>query len=233
MNCTSGTVYIEDDTQEVRTALTRLLNAADYRVRAFESAERFLDEQDDSEPGCLLLDICLPGLSGIELQRSLNGSPHARPIVFLTGMGNIQTSVRAMKEGAVDFLTKPIDDVRLFAAIERALRRDAQQRLEQALRQTIEHRFNQLTAREREVMTRIVRGRLNKQIAWEFRIGEKTVKVHRSRVMHKMRVRSVAELVRLAEGVGIFIEPTLALGATSFGWKLALTPHVQSASLTG
>jgi FixJ family two-component response regulator len=232
MNCTLGTVYIVDDTQEVRLTLTRLLNAADYRVRAFESAERFLQEQDDSEPGCLLLDVCLPGLSGIELQRSLNRSPHARPIVFLTGMGDIQTSVSAMKEGAVDFLTKPIDDVKLFAAIERALRRDARQRMEQALHHTIEHRFNQLTAREREVMTRIVRGQLNKQIAWEFKIGEKTVKVHRSRVMHKMRVRSVAELVRLAAGVGIFIEPILAAGATSLGWKLAVTSHVQSASMT-
>jgi FixJ family two-component response regulator len=232
MNSTSGTVYIVDDTSEVRMTLTRLLNAADYRVRSFESAERFLEEQDESEPGCLLLDICLPGLSGIELQRSLKDSPYPRPIVFLTGMGDIQTSVKAMKDGAVDFLTKPFDDGRLFAAIEQALRRDAQQRMEQSVRRTIEQRLNQLTAREREVMTRIIRGRLNKQIAGEFGIGEKTVKVHRARVMHKMGVRSVADLVRIAERVGIYIEPDLG-PAACLGWKLALTPNVQPAALHG
>ena len=223
MNLASGTVFIVDDIHEVRVALARVLMAADYRVRTFESAERFLEEQDGEEPGCLLLDICLPGLTGIELQHALDGSPYARPIVFLTGMGDIPTSVQAMKAGAVDFLTKPIDCVKLVGAIEQALRRDARQRMERAIRIAIEERINQLTMREREVMTRIICGRLNKHIAAEFGVGEKTVKVHRSRVMSKMRVRSVAELVSLAERVGIAIQPALGSSPGSFGWKLAFS----------
>jgi FixJ family two-component response regulator len=214
MNGIAGTVFIVDDVQDVRTALARLLTTADYSVRSFESAEQFLQEQDGAEPGCLLLDIGLPGLSGIELQRTLFESPHARPIVFLTGMGDIQASVNAMKAGAVDFLTKPVEKERLFAAMEEALRRDAAKRLDRAICSTIEQRFNRLTQREREVMTRIVHGRLNKQIAWEFSIGEKTVKVHRARVMSKMEVRCVPDLVRFAERVGISIEPVLG-AATS------------------
>jgi FixJ family two-component response regulator len=225
MNWASGTVFIVDDVHEVRMALARFLMVADYRVRTFESAERFLEEQDGEEPGCLLLDIGLPGLTGMELQHALDGSPFARPIVFLTGMGDIPTSVQAMKAGAVDFLTKPIDQVTLIAAIEQALRRDADQRVKRKIRVAIEGRINQLTMREREVMTRIIRGRLNKHIAAEFGVGEKTVKVHRSRVMSKMRARSVAELVRLAERVGIAIEPALGSGTASFGWKLAFSPE--------
>ncbi len=145
----------------------------------------------------------------MELQRALDGSPNARPIVFLTGMGDIPTSVQAMKAGAVDFLTKPIDAKRLFAAIEQALRLNAEQRLERTIRNTIEQHLQTLTPRERQVMAQVIRGRLNKQIAADLGTGEKTIKVHRARVMSKMHVRSVPELVQLAARVGIGIEPVL------------------------
>jgi FixJ family two-component response regulator len=233
MNTEAGTVFIVDDVQDVRTAISRLLTTADYRVRLFESAEHYLDEQDGEEPGCLLLDICLPGLSGIELQRLLFGSPYARPIVFLTGMGDIQASVNAMKSGAVDFLTKPIDKQRLFAAIEEALRRDAAQRLDRAVRQRIEQRYSQLTRREREVMTRVVRGRLNKQIAGEFGIVEKTIKVHRARVMHKMGVRSIPDLVRLAERVGVAMELIPCAESQAPAWRPVSVSNTAQISADG
>jgi FixJ family two-component response regulator len=208
MNNASGTVFIVDDEDVVRSALSRLLAVAGYQVRAFESATRFLEEQDADAPGCLLLDICLPGLSGIELQHALDGSPSTRPIVFLTGMGDVPTSVKAMKAGAVDFLTKPIDSTKLFPAIEHALQRDAQQRLEREIRKPIEQRVMKLTPREREVMMHVIRGRLNKQIAADLNTGEKTVKIHRGRVMTKMHARSVPELIQLALRAGFVGELT-------------------------
>jgi FixJ family two-component response regulator len=207
MNGIPSTVFIVDDAREVRTGLSRLLMAAGYQVRAFESAASFLEEHDAEAPGCLLLDVCMPGLSGLDLQRTLVGSPGARPIVFLTGRGDIQISVHAMKEGAVDFLTKPVDDSQLLAAVDQALKRDAEQRLERGIRDTIQRRLAMLTPRERQVMGQVIRGRLNKQIAAELGTGEKTVKVHRARVMSKMVARSVAELVHLAARIGVGIEP--------------------------
>ena len=224
MNGEVRTVFIVDDAREVRAALSRVLTIAGYQVFSFESAERFLEEQDAKAPGCLLLDICLPGLSGIDLQHSLVGSPCVRPIVFLTGRGDIQTSVHAMKEGAVDFLTKPIDNLRLFAAVEEALRRDAEQRLKGAIRSMIRHRLETLTPRERQVMAHVIRGRLNKQIAAELGTGEKTVKVHRARMMAKMVARSVAELVQLGARVGVEIEPALSVGTAVLNWKQAQCP---------
>lgn len=200
------TVFLVDDAEEVRSAVSRLLAAAGYQIRLFDSARRFLDEQDAGAPGCLLLDVCMPDLSGIELQRALKGSPHARPIIFLTGMGDIQTSVTAMKAGAVDFLTKPIDAQRLFAAVEQALQLDAEQRLERAFRNEVAQRLIVLTPRERQVMLQVIRGRLNKQIAADIGTGEKTVKVHRARVMSKMRARSVPELVHMAMRAGVEID---------------------------
>ncbi|MGO9037997.1 MAG: response regulator transcription factor [Steroidobacteraceae bacterium] len=202
----AGTVFIVDDTREVRGGLSRILGAAGYQVRSFESAECYLedlDAQDCTSPGCLLLDICMPGMSGLELQRALTGSVRSRPIVFLTGHGDIQKGVDAMKAGAVDFLTKPIDSARLIGAVDDAIRLDAAEREERALHDLIRKRLATLTFRERQVMEQVTRGKLNKQIAVLLGIGEKTVKVHRARVMSKMIVDSVPELVRLAARVGI------------------------------
>ncbi|HWW30835.1 MAG TPA: response regulator [Steroidobacteraceae bacterium] len=197
------TVFLVDDTREVRVALSRVLSAAGYQVRSFESAESFLEQQDCEMPGCLLLDICLPRMSGLDVQRSLASAADGRPIVFLTGHGDLQSGVQAMKVGAVDFLTKPVEEARLFAAIDQALERDFIARNERAIRRIIERRLECLTRRERQVMDQVICGRLNKQIASDLDIGEKTVKVHRARVMAKMDVRSVAELVQLASRVGL------------------------------
>jgi FixJ family two-component response regulator len=209
-----ATVFIVDDEREVRAALSRLFAAAGYQVQAFESAHRFLEAHDPDAPGCLLLDVCLPGLSGIELQRSLAGSPRTRPIVFLTGKADIHTTVCAMKAGAVDFLTKPIESAKLFTAIEQALRRDSEQRLDRAIRNSVEQRVAKLTPREREVMGHVIRGRLNKQIAADLGTGEKTVKIHRARVMKKMDARTVPDLLHMAMRVGCAMEPAARLPAS-------------------
>jgi FixJ family two-component response regulator len=214
MDNETGTVFVIDDDPAVCRALSRMLNAAGYRVRAFESAEGFLAEGHAEAPGCLLLDVCLPGLDGMELQRSLLSAPCPRPIVFLTGRSDIQTSVNAMKAGAVDFLTKPIESGRLVTAIDKALRCDAERRLEYAIRCAIQRRFDKLTPREKQVMDGMVRGRLNKVIAAELGIGEKTVKVHRGRLMEKMGVRSVAELVPLGARIGLAVGLDLRIGAS-------------------
>lgn len=221
MSGTTPTVYIVDDAREVRMALSRLLDASGYQVSAFESAERFLEQQDAEAPGCLLLDVCMPGLSGIELQRTLAGSPCARPIVFLSGKGDVHIGVHAMKEGAVDFLTKPIDHAQLVAAVDKALKLDAEQRRERDIRRTIQERLETLTPREHQVMEQVIHGRLNKQIAVGLGTGEKTVKVHRARVMSKMGAHSVAELVQLAARVGVAIEPALSADTATLNWKQA------------
>jgi FixJ family two-component response regulator len=174
-----------------------------------------------SAAGCFLA-----GLSGIELQRELLRSLLPRPIVFLTGSSDVKTGVAAMKEGAVDFLTKPIDNVRLFAAVEQALQRDQEQRVQIEIRRVIHHRLETLTPREREVMAQVVRGRLNKQIAADLGTGEKTVKVHRARVMSKMAARSLAELVQLGARVGMEIEPALDNGGTALSWRLQPQPPI-------
>ena len=211
-----GTVFIVDDIPEVRRSLSRLLQAAGYRVAAFESAEEFLkDHRAADTPGCLLLDICLPGLSGMELQHQLQQTRLARPIIFLTGRGDIQTSVAAMKAGAVDFLTKPFEAPQLFAAIDKAIRHDAERRAERAMREAVEARITRLTPREQEVMTYVVRGMLNKQIAAALGPGEKTIKVHRARMMSKMRVRTVVELVQLVAKVGLTYEFSVTIDAPS------------------
>jgi two-component system, LuxR family, response regulator FixJ len=166
----------------------------------------------------------MPGLNGIELQRELAASQGALPVIFVTGMGDIQTSVHAMKQGAVDFLTKPVDMNRLFAAIDQALRRDAQQRLQRAIQITIDQRFKTLTPRERLVMGQVVRGRLNKQIAALLGCGEKTVKVHRGRAMAKMRVDSVAELVRAGAHIGVTFEPVEPYAIAALNRCLPIIP---------
>ena len=211
MNGAMCTIFIVDDDHGTRMALSHLLEAAGYQVRSFESAESFLKDQDPTTPGCLLLDVCMPGMGGIELQRLLMGSPSARSIIFLSGTADVQHSVQAMKQGAIDFLTKPIDDIRLFAAVEQALRRDCEQRSEREAIEKIQRCFDTLTPRERLVTEYVVCGWPNKRIACQIGIGEKTVKTHRARAMLKMGAQSVADLTQLVIRIGIAMVPTLRI----------------------
>jgi FixJ family two-component response regulator len=197
----NATVFLVDDDASVRRALTRLIKSAGYAVQAFASARDFLDHDHAAGegPACLVLDVRMPDLSGLDVQRELQAANTLLPIIFITGHGDVPMSVKAMKEGAVDFLPKPIHDKELLPAIAQALARahhDLQQRQEL---EDIQRRVQTLTPRERQVMALVVRGLLNKQIAFELGTVEKTVKVHRARVMEKMEVQSLAELVRLAE----------------------------------
>jgi FixJ family two-component response regulator len=202
------TVYLVDDDPDLLKALERLLESVGLRVTTFLSARQFLDSYDPDAPGCLVLDLELPGFSGLELQRALEQRGSSMPIVFLTGRGDIPASVQAMKHGATDFLTKPVDDTRLIAAIEEALARDEAQRRARAERDLLARRLASLTERERQVLERIVAGRLNKQIAAELGTVEKTVKFHRANLMRKMGVRVAADLVKLAERAGVGRTPT-------------------------
>ena len=199
------TVFVVDDDLSVRKALTRLIRSAGHNVQPFASALDFLEHwrATDTAPACLVLDISMPGLSGLDLQRELLAANTRIPIIFITGHGDIPMSVRAMKDGAVDFLAKPVKDKALLKAVEQALAGAERIHAETLEMQDLHRRFDCLTPREREVMTLVVRGLLNKQIAFELGTVEKTVKVHRARVMEKMEVQSLAELVRIAERVGI------------------------------
>jgi FixJ family two-component response regulator len=199
------TVFLVDDDASVRRALTRLIRSAGYEVQAFASARDFLDcwRLSEESPGCLVLDVRMPGLSGLDLQRELQAANALLPIIFITGHGDIPMSVKAMKDGAVDFLPKPVRDKELLSAIKQALARADHDHAERLDVEDLQRRLGTLTPREREVMTLVVRGFLNKQIAFELGIVEKTVKVHRARVMEKMAVQSLAELVRIAERAGI------------------------------
>jgi FixJ family two-component response regulator len=200
-----STVFLVDDDDSVRRALTRLIKSAGYAVQAFASARDFLEywRITNEGPACLVLDVRMPGLSGLDLQHELLASNTLLPIIFITGHGDIPMSVKAMKEGAVDFLPKPVKDKNLLNAIEQALTRANHDLREQKELEYVQRRLKTLTPREREVMTLVVRGLLNKQIAFELGTVEKTVKVHRARVMEKMEVQSLADLVRLAEKVGL------------------------------
>jgi FixJ family two-component response regulator len=196
------TVFVVDDDAAVRKSLVRLLKSAGYRVQAFSSADEFLAGwQKNPAPGCVLLDLMLPGMDGLQLQRTLQGSPHSIPIIFITGHGDIPASVSAMKAGAVDFLTKPFEDNALLLAVDEAILRDTRERAERAAHEAVVARFATLTPREREVMALVVRGLPNKRIGVELGVSEKTVKIHRGRVMEKMRVQSVAELVLAAQKI--------------------------------
>jgi FixJ family two-component response regulator len=197
------TVFLVDDDAGVLKALSRLLRARGYEVRSFTSPRAFLADHDASIAGCAVFDVSMPGLDGLELQQALSAGGSQRPVIFLTGTGDIPTSVRAMRAGALDFLTKPVDDDDLLTAIARAEKQDAGTRHANAELDQINARFAVLTPREHEVMTHVIAGRLNKQIAGDLGTVEKTIKVHRGRVMEKLGVRSVAELVRLAEKAGV------------------------------
>jgi FixJ family two-component response regulator len=194
---------VVDDDPSVLRALTRLISAAGLEARAFATPAAFLQAHDPATPGCLVLDLALPGLNGLELQEALAVSDCARPIVFITGRGDVPTSVRAMKGGAVDFLTKPVNDRDLLAAVRHAIEIDRVAREVQAETGALKQRLASLTPREREVLVHVVAGRLNKQIAADLGTVEKTIKVHRARIMEKMAVRSLADLVRMAERSGI------------------------------
>jgi FixJ family two-component response regulator len=193
------TVFVVDDDPPVRRAISRLLRAAGFAVAAFASAEEFLAQYDPSLWGCLVLDVAMPALNGLELQHILAKAGSLLPIIFLTGTADIPKSVRAMKHGASDFLTKPVDEKDLLAAVRVAIEEDRARRQKQADLSEIRARLATLTPREREVLEYVITGKLNKQIAGDLGTVEQTVKVHRARVMHKMRVQSVAELVRLME----------------------------------
>ena len=196
-------VYIVDDNPSVCRSLCRLIRAAGLEAIAFESAQAFLDHRRADIPGCLVLDLRMPGLSGLDVQTRLGDGQQTLPIVFLTGHGNVPASVRAMKNGAVDFLQKPFDDNELLASVQRALDVSRQRRADRASRNEIEGRVASLTPRERQVLELVVKGLLNKQIAGELGAAEKTIKIHRGRVMQKMHANSVADLVHMAERVDI------------------------------
>lgn len=203
MSAAEPIVCVVDDEPSVRKSLGRLLKAAGYRVLAFASAREFLEQRPTEGPACLVLDVQMPELNGLELQEALAAEPRL-PIVFISGHGDIPTSVRAMKAGAMDFLSKPFDDKALLEAIARGLERAAQESKKYDESAEVEKRLATLTPREHEVLLQVLTGKLNKQIAAALGASEKTIKVHRGRVMHKMQVQSVAELVRLCEKAGIY-----------------------------
>ena len=189
-------VFVVDDDHSILTAMSRLLGLAGYDVETYASPDDFLARHDPHAPGCALLDVGLGEVDGLTLQNALSEREPERPIIFLTGCDDVRTGVRAMKAGAIDYLTKPVQEAALLAAIEKAMEADRVSRRARDESAQVVHRLEQLTPREREVMAHVVRGRLNKQIANDLGIVEKTVKVHRARVMEKLGVRSVAALVQ-------------------------------------
>ena len=198
------TVFVVDDDPSIRESLSLLLSSAGYGVKTFASAKKFLQTERSTEgSACLVLDVKMPGISGLDLQKELTSRNYAMPVIFITGHGDIPMSVQAMKKGAVDFLSKPFDDDQLLDAVKVALLKDSQARAGLNEQKHIMQRLDSLTTREHEILTYLITGMLNKQIAYELKISERTVKAHRKQVFDKMGVNSMAELVRLTEKVGV------------------------------
>lgn len=198
-----GIVFVVDDDPSMRRSLDSLLRSVGHDVRLFASAPEFMQAVRDDAPGCIVLDVRLPGMSGLAFQQELTKARVALPVIFVTGHGDVPMSVRAMKAGAVEFLTKPFDDQVLLDAVHAALERDRARRRDDASLANLRARYESLTERERQVMGHVVAGRMNKRIAGELGLSVVTVKVHRGQVMRKMAAKSIAELVRMADRLGV------------------------------
>ena len=197
------TVFVVDDDASMRRALSYLLESAGYRAETYSSAEKFLAREHYDGVGCIILDVRMPGLNGMGLQEKLIRSDYAMPIIFLTGHGELDIGIQAMKKGAIDFLTKPCDDEQLLGAVHSAIEKDKQARGSYKEKQEIRGRIELLTPRENEILRYVISGMLNKQIALKLGIAEQTVKIHRGRIMEKLCAESVADLVRLAGKAGV------------------------------
>jgi RNA polymerase sigma factor (sigma-70 family) len=195
-------VFVIDDDASVRDAIADLLRSVGLTVESFGSTQEFLQRERPDVPGCIVLDVRLPGPSGLEFQRTLSNSSIHLPIIFISGHGDIAMSVRAMKSGAIEFLTKPVPEQQLLDAIQSGIERDRARRREARVVAELRERFDSLTPREREVLALVVTGRRNKQIAAQVNLSEMTVKVHRSQIMRKMRAKSLVDLVRMADALG-------------------------------
>ena len=203
MNLPNADVFVVDDDPLIRDSLAQLIRSVGLNAETFSSAQAFLDRELPNKPCCLVLDIRMPGLSGLDLQDELAIKGFSIPIIFITGHGTVPMSVRAMKAGAVDFLQKPFEDQELLDAIHHAIEQNRHGRVELAEIKAIEQRVQSLTSREHEILALVVSGLLNKQIAYDLKMSENTVKTHRARIMRKMSVDSLAGLVRATEKVGI------------------------------
>jgi FixJ family two-component response regulator len=214
MNAIVSVVHIVDDDASFLAAVSRLLRANGFSVKTYSSAPKFLAQRDADAPGCVLADLQMPEMSGLDLQAALAQTSNPLPILFLTGHGDIPSSVQAMRDGAEDFLEKRAPKEKILDAVARALARDAREREARDRQRELLARFDRLTEREREVLSHVVQGRLNKQIAGDLGIHERTVKLHRTAITMKLKVQSVAELTRLTQEAGIFPEavPTFPKG---------------------
>jgi FixJ family two-component response regulator len=209
MSATLPIVHIVDDDASFLTAISRLLRASGFAVKTYSSAAKFLAQRGGDEPGCVLADLEMPQMNGLDLQSALAQTVNPLPILFLTGHGDIPSTVRAMRDGADDFLEKGAPKESLLDAVTHALARDSREREARDRRRQLRARFDTLTEREHEVLSHVVQGRLNKQIAWDLGIHERTVKLHRTAITMKLKVQSVAELTRLTQESGIFLELVL------------------------
>jgi len=208
MSATESTVHVVDDDASFRAAISRLLRASGFAVKAYSSATEFLTRHDGDASGCVLSDLQMPQMNGLDLQSALALTGNPMPILFLTGHGDIPSTVQAMRDGAEDFLEKNAPKTELLDAVKRAITRDRRERNARVRQSELRALFHTLSERELEVLSHVVRGQLNKQIAWDLGIHERTVKLHRTAITTKLRVQSVAELTRLTQEAGIFQEST-------------------------